>query len=313
MIGGLGNQLFQYAAGRALAHKHGTRLKLDTFALDQRPFRAYCLDNFNISAERATVRDIWRLDKTEGVLRVAWSILPKAYYVLAKAAQKTGRFRFRSRYYDEYELAAPRPPLLIRRVASQRIFDFDQDFFNLPDDVVLIGTWISYKYFEPIRQILLTELSVKPELSGKNLEMARQIKNTRSVSVHVRRTDKANEAEYFVTDPNYVNRAMSFFCDRESATRFYVFSDDIAWCKANIKRAGVTFIDWNDDARAYEDLRLMSLCRHNILAESSFSWWGAYLNQNQDKTVITPPASRWIRKKNFLCTDILPPEWQVLE
>lgn len=309
LIGGLGNQLFEYASGRALAHKHGSQLKLDTYSLD-RSFRTYGLDNFNICAEKATTRDILRLDKTEGLLRI---LGPQAHSVLNRIAQKANIRRFKSRYYDEYDLESPRPPLLLNRIASQRIFDFDKDFFHLPDDIVLIGTWVSYKYFEHIRPILLNEISVRHDVLGKNYEIARQIKNTQSVSVHVRRSDKVDDPEYFVTDINYLNKAMSFFGDLLGDTFFYVFSDDIFWCKENIKNQKVVFVDWNGDAQAYEDVRLMSLCKHNIIAESSFSWWGAYLNQNPEKIVITPSASRWIKKINFVCKDILPPDWIVFE
>ncbi len=312
LMGGLGNQLFQYAAGRALAHKHGTQLKLDTYALDRSPHRAYCLNNFNINAERVTTRDILRLDTTEGVLRILKSLSPKAHSVFYIAAQKTRRFRFFTRYY-EYELGTPLPPLLVKRVASQRLFDFDEDFFNLPDDIVLIGTWVSYKYFEHIKPILLNEFSVKHELLGKEHEMAHQIKNTQSVSVHVRRTDKVSSQVYFATDLEYIRQAMTFFYEKLENPVFYVFSDDITWCKENIQKKNAVFVDWNDDAHSYEDLRLMSLCKHNIIAESSFSWWGAYLNKNQRKIVITPPALRWVSRKNSLCKDILPPEWKVFE
>lgn len=308
LIGGVGNQLFEYAAGRALAHKHGTQLKLDTYSLD-RSFRTYCLDNFNIVAEKATTKDILRLDKTEGILRLLGT---QAHSILFKLAQRTGRLRFIIRYYS-YEQGVLLPPLLLKRVASQRLFDFDEEFSNLPDDIVLLGHWISYKYFDHIRPILLNEFSVKNELQGKNHEMADKIKTTQSVSIHVRRTDKVNDPEYFVTDINYISEAMAFFYEKLENPTFYVFSDDIVWCKVNIQNKNVVYVDWNDDIHAYEDLRLMSMCKHNIIAESSFSWWGAYLNTNHGKIVITPPASRWVNRKNSLCKDILPPEWKVFE
>jgi glycosyl transferase family 11 len=310
LIGGLGNQLFQYAAGRALAHKHGTQLKLDIDVLDGCPFRAYSLDKFNIKAEIATIRDILSLDRTEGFLRALKAISPKAHSVFRTALQKYRGDHFVARYYG-YEIGTPQPPLLVKRVASQRLFNFDEDFFSLPDDVVLIGTWISYKYFEHIKPILLDELSVLPELRGRNHETARQIQSSQSVSVHVRRTDKVNHPEYFATDLEYVRQAMAFY-EKLVSPIFYVFSDDISWCKINMCNKNTVFVDWNDDLHAYEDLRLMSLCKHNIVAESSFSWWGAYLNRNVGNLVITPPASRWVSRKNSLCKDILPPEWQVL-
>jgi len=312
LIGGLGNQLFQYAAGRVLAHRHGTQLKMDIDALDRCSLRTYCLNNFNINADIATIKDIFSLDANEGLLRIIKSFSPKAYALFYSASIKTGSYRFTTRYYA-HELGIQPPPLLVKRVASQRLFDYDEDFFNLPDNVVLIGTWISYKYFEHIRPILLDELTVVHELLGKNHDIASQIKSTQSVSIHVRRTDKVNNPAHFATDLGYIQRAMSFFCEKLENPVFYVFSDDIMWCKENIQKNNSVFVDWNDDAHAYEDLRLMSLCNHNIIAESSFSWWGAYLNINPNKIVITPPASRWVSRKNSLCKDILLPEWNVLQ
>lgn len=312
LTGGLGNQLFQYAAARALADMHGTQLKLDIDAFDRCPLRAYCLNNFNIQAERTTIRDIIRFDKTEGLMRLLKSISPKMYSVFHTAAQKTGRYRFTTRYYA-HELGSPLPPLLIKRIASQRIFHFDDDFFNLPNDIILIGTWISYKYFDHIRPILINEFSVKHELRDQNFKLAHHIKNSQSVSIHVRRTDKLNNSEYFSTELSYLNNAMTVFKKILKDPLFYVFSDDIVWCKENIQENNTVFIDWNDDAHAYEDLRLMSLCKHNIIAESSFSWWGAYLNTNHEKVVITPPPSRWVNRKNSLCKDILPSEWKIFE
>jgi hypothetical protein len=312
LMGGLGNQLFQYSAGRALAHRHGTQLKLDIDALERYSLRTYCLNNFNINAEKATIRNILSIDTTEGLLRILKLLSPKAHLLIYTAAQKIGRYRFNIRYYS-YKLGAPKPPLMVKRVASQRVFHFDEEYNNLPDNIILVGTWISYKYFEHIRPILLNELSVVHALRGKNYEMARQIEGTDSVSVHVRRTDKVNNPEYFATDLKYVERAMDFFYEKHEHPVFYIFSDDIAWCKANMSKKDVVFIDWNDSGHAYEDLRLMSLCKNNIIAESSFSWWGAYLNTNQSKIVITPPAARWVCRSNSLCKDILPPEWKVFE
>lgn len=310
-MGGLGNQLFQYAAGRALAHKHGTQLKLDSYAFDQYPHRSYCLNNFKINAEIATTREILNFDTTEGLLRFFKSFSSKAHAVFYRVAEKTGNIRYFTRYYD-HELCAPLPPLLIKRVASQRIFDFDEEFFNLPDNVVLLGTWVSYKYFDHIRPILLNELSVKHEWSKQNRATAEKIKNSVSVSIHVRRTDKVGSSTYFATDLNYINLAMAYFLEKFENPVFYVFSDDIEWCRFNINSNSAMFVDWNDDTHAYEDLRLMSLCKHNIIAESTFSWWGAYLNENEEKIVISPNALRWVSRKNSLCKDILPPEWKVL-
>ena len=313
LTGGLGNQLFQYAAARALAYKHGTQLKIDTFALDHKdPLREYSLNNFRINAMRATTRDILRLDKTEGVLRILKSLSNNIHSALSVVLHRTGGLRLITRYY-EHELEAPLPPLLVKRVASQRIFDFDEDFFSLPDDIILIGTWVSYKYFEHIRPILLNELSLIHEMDSKNAEIAENIKNTQSVSVHVRRTDKINDEVHPATDLKYIRLAMDYFNNLLTEPIFYFFSDDITWCKLNIKNKNSVFVELNDGSQAYEDLRLMSFCKHNIIAESTFSWWGAYLNINQGNIIISPPAKRWANRINSSCKDILPSEWKILE
>ncbi len=313
LVGGLGNQLFQYAAGRALSHKHGSPLKLDTVSFEQSTFRLYYLDDFNICARKATRQDILRLDATEGLLRILKPVSPRAYAAFLNLARKSGSIRFNIRYYDQ-QPGSPPPPLQVKRIVSQRIFDFDKDFFLLPDNIVLLGSWISYKYFDHIRPVLLHELSVKHELQEKNKEAAERIQSAaNSVSLHVRRTDKVNSLEYFSTDPAYISRAISFFRKNCESPLFFIFSDDIPWCKANITLQNAVFVDWNADATAYEDLRLMSLCKHNVIAESSFSWWGAYLNQNTHKIVVSPPAQRWVSRENSLCHDILPPEWIVIQ
>jgi hypothetical protein len=312
LSGGLGNQLFQYAAGRALAHKYGTHLKVDTYTLDNCNLRKYSLDSFNIIAQKATLSDMLHLDKIEGVLRFIRMINPKLHVSLSTTFRKNNEIRCIIRYY-EHKSGDILSPLLVKRVASQRIFDFDEDFFTLPDEIYLIGSWLSYKYFDHIRALLIEELTINRKLCGKNILTANHINSTQSVSIHVRRTDKTNNPEYYTTDIEYIKRAMSYFYSILKDPIFFVFSDDIMWCKENIKEECVFFIDWNDDMHAFEDLRLMSLCKHNIIAESSFSWWGAYLNQNTKKIVLSPEATRWVNRDNCLCSDILPPEWIVIK
>jgi hypothetical protein len=92
-----------------------------------------------------------------------------------------------------------------------------------------------------------------------------------------------------------------------TSPKFYIFSNDIEWCRANLQLKNVMFIDWNSDKESYKDMLLMSHCKHNIIANSSFSWWGAYLNMNPNKRVVAP--SKWFKNSDINDQDVIPNEW----
>lgn len=197
-------------------------------------------------------------------------------------------------------------------VYSEKHFHFDPEVLTVPDNVYLQGYWQSEKYFKEIGDIIRQEFSVGSSLTGKNQELAELITSTNSVSVHVRRGD-------YVADPNMM--AMHEICDAEYYTRcvekirstvkaphFFVFSDESAWVGANMRFPfPTTVVDHNAPDRGYEDMRLMSLCRHNILANSSFSWWGAWLNTNPSKVVIAP--QEWFKDTSKDTKDLIPDGW----
>ena len=175
-----------------------------------------------------------------------------------------------------------------------------------------MGSWISEQYFKDIEDIIRKELTIKTPQTGKNKEIAEMILNTESVSLHIRRgdyvTDPANRELYSTCNLDYYARCFEYMANRLKSPYVFVFSDDISWVKENLKSSfPLTFVDHNTGLTGYEDMRLMSQCKHNIIANSSFSWWGAWLNTNPEKIICAP--KEFIRLWNFDTKDIVPDEW----
>lgn len=279
IYGGLGNQLFQYAAGRQLADSRRTRLKLDirNFSTDKR--RTYALHNFNIEEKFFD-----RLD----------NFVIKAKERIRKLSSKIGITGLTAIYKENGML-------------------YDEKFMNLGDNVYLDGYWQCEKYFKPIEYIIRKEFMVKSPPAGMNKQYLEIIRSVNAVSIHVRRgdyiTDEITNAFHGVCSLDYYNRAIDRMIAEIDAPYFFIFSDDMEWTKANLTIEGfpVMYVDHNGTAD-YEDLRLMYTCRHHIIANSSFSWWGAWLNTNTEKKVIAP--KRWFQA--FTNNDIIPPAWITL-
>lgn len=283
LIGGLGNQLFQYALGRHLAEIHHTELKLDITGFDEYKLHAYSLGHFTIVENFATKEEVARFQKYK---------------------RKPGR-----RWYIFNKLIAE------RRYIQQRQFHFDPRVLRTGNNVYLDGDWQTEKYFKDIESIIRKEITVKTPLSGKDKGVADAIDATASVMMHIRRGDYVSDpisSQYFGTQGlDYYKKAMDIITEKITNPHVFVFSDDHAWVKENI-RLGVptTYVDHNGADKNYEDLRLMSLCKHHIIANSSFSWWGAWLSQNPDKIVVGP--KKWFhnpKKKTTSTEDVLPEGW----
>ena len=171
---------------------------------------------------------------------------------------------------------------------------------------------IANKYFADIRDILLGELTVRYEQDRQSREVAEEITSTSSVSIHVRRGDLVSNPfanrVFGTCSPEYYMKCIDFIGSKITDPHFFVFSDDSSWSSENLNlQYPTTFVNHNDANRDYEDLRLMSSCKHHILANSSFSWWAAWLNTNPDKTVLAP--ARWFRDEGRNTPDRLPDSW----
>jgi hypothetical protein len=202
-------------------------------------------------------------------------------------------------------------------VLKERRFSFDPTVLDAPRNVYLDGYWQSEKYFKEIENVIRREFCFKTEPERRNGETANRIKAVNAVCVHVRRTD-------YVSDPatnqfqglcplEYYREAVRLIASRVSKPRFFVFSDEPDWAQANLELEGPTiFVTGNDLEKGYEDLRLMALCRHHIIANSSFSWWGAWLS-NSKGIVVAPKkwfkSTKWLNNTELDTSDLIPTGW----
>jgi len=260
LIGGLGNQCFQYAIGRQLAESHHTELKIDISEFQTYKLHAYSLNFFNIKENFASSKEVAAL----------------------------------------------------KLVRESQLY-FDSEILHLPNGIYLHGYWASEKYFKNISGIIHKELTVKSALSGKDEDIAKQISSCDSVSVHIRRLDYLPntylEQILEVCSLDYYINSVEQIASIIKNPHFFVFTDDKTWVHENfILPYPITFVDHNGPDKNYEDMRLMSLCKHNIIANSTFSWWSAWLNQNPDKIVFAP--RKWYTEKfRNNSMDLIPNKW----
>lgn len=277
---GLGNSMYVYAAAKSLAKHHNTELKLDTSHLRSWPKLEKSggdwepeLKRFNISSEIATRKEVRRF-----ILRTRFRLTDKII----------GRFKLFER--DVY-----------RFPTSGSI----EDFFNLPNNIYLKGYLGDEKFFKSIKSRIKREFTLKEENKKKIKLLLDKISKENSVSIHVRRGDLIKIGA-LVLSPDYYKKAIEKIKKKVKNTKFYVFSDDIWWCKENFKNFGIKF-NFIHGTKGWEDLELMRDCKHNILANSALSWWAGYLNPNPRKIVIAPePFTHWVSKDNY---DNLPKKW----
>lgn len=274
--GGLGNQLFQYAAGFALSKKRQTGLTLDCRIYDKQGLRAFELGHFNISAACGDAGTLPPDQKS-----------PLRYLIWRYMA---------------------RDP----KICREKSLGFNEVFLSLPDESYLHGYWQTEKYFASCEADLRREFSFKNAPSGRNAELLEQIRNGHSVSLHVRRGDyvtQAGSATHGTCNKQYYTQAVDVMAEKLGRDfTVFIFSDDPEWAHANLAlRHKTIVVDINDASTGYEDLRLMSACSHHIIANSSFSWWGAWLNPKPDKIVIAP--ERWYANPALKNPDICPASW----
>lgn len=283
LIGGLGNQLFQYALGRNLANINNTELKLDISGFSDYKLHAYSLNHFNIVEKFATEEEVRGFKKYQRRPGKVW-------------------FLYNRLIADE------------RKYVKEKQFQFDPQILKIGKDAYFDGFWQTEKYFKDIENILRKEVTVKTPLQGKDAETAKEIEATSSVMMHIRRgdyvTNKGTNEYHGTCEPDHYRKALAIIAEKVSNPHIFVFSDDHDWVKNNIIfEYPTTYVDHNKADKNYEDLRLMSLCKHHIIANSSFSWWGAWLSQNPNKVVVGP--MKWFNnpKKKSDTTDVLPNNW----
>ncbi len=183
------------------------------------------------------------------------------------------------------------------KVFAQPHYHFYEDFFSLPGDLYLSGFWQSEKYFSTIAPVISSHFTPGKQLDEVNDHLQKKMQSESSVAVHVRRGDYSSATAYnsfFGLLPmEYYEKSIARMQQELKDPQFYFFSDDPTWCKQNFPSINAIFISHNHGEEAYKDLLLMSSCRNNIIANSTFSWWGAWLNTYIDKKVIAP--AQWFR------------------
>ena len=283
--GGFGNQLFQYAAGLCLAHNHKVEVKVDTTLLHQpdpvtgtkRKIEIFQLSNPPQEATVAELRDF--LNQS-----VAKKLLEKSL------------------------------PFYKRKVYKEKSNTFDDNFFKAGSHILLKGNRQSEKYFKTHEQHVRDAMQISSSAVAAVKSYAAEMRNITSISVHIRRGDYLTPValEWLGLLPMaYYNTAIDTITSKIKGCKFFIFSDDIDWVKQNLE---VTheheFVSGVISHNAIEDLYLMTQCRHNIIANSTFSWWGAWLNANANKVVIAP--AKWYNKPGLDTSDLLPNEWMRL-
>jgi len=269
--GRLGNQMFQYAAGRALATRLGVPLAIDS---------------------RGALR------RGEGVLTRVFD-LPLAEPGALPPAKHDG--------FLAYALwrGFGRHP----RFRRERGLGYNPAFAGWGDDTYLHGYWQSERYFAAIGDVIRRDFTFPAFSTPQNAEMAARIAGTTAIALHVRRGDYLTLGAHVLCDQAYYDAALARVLDGLKGTpTVFVFSDDPDWAKTNLPLpVEKVVVDFNGPETDFEDMRLMSLCRHNIIGNSSFSWWAAWLNAHDDKRVAGPV--KWFGDPKLQNPDILPADW----
>jgi hypothetical protein len=197
-------------------------------------------------------------------------------------------------------------------VYRERHFHFDPVVKTLAAPICLEGFWQSERYFSDVADLIRQEFMAPVAMDPDNAAVMAQIAARSAVSLHVRRGDYVSNPVtnrfHGVCSPEYYRRAVDFISARVEAAHLFIFSDDQEWTRANLRfPLPITFVDVNSSDRGDQDMRLMARCRHHILANSSFSWWGAWLNSSKGKIVVAP--QRWFSASDNDTRDLIPESW----
>ena len=283
LIGGLGNQLFQYAVARHLAEIHRTVVKIDISGFEKYKLHKYSLWPFNIQENFAFSDEVAALT---GHKRSGWQ---RAIRQMLPITSKSPKTYIRQKYYH-----------------------FDSDILNLPDNVYLDGYWQNERYFIDIAEIIRREFTVKTPQRGFDREFGELICPCESISIHIRRQDYVNNPDtkkyHGVCGLDYYLDCVETLTKTLKSPHFFVFSDDPKWAQDNLQLLyPITYISHNGPDKNYEDLRLMSQCKHHIIANSTFSWWGAWLSTHKENFVFAP--KKWFAKSDINTEDLIPSGW----
>ncbi|MEO1139848.1 MAG: alpha-1,2-fucosyltransferase [Pseudomonadota bacterium] len=273
LFGGAGNQMFQYAAARALADTLCCELQIDNRYVAGSADRGDCFQHYQNA--RFTRDGTLPPAKSDGWLR----------YGLWRAFG-----------------ASP-------RIYREKTLGFDPALLTLPKGSYLHGYWQSERYFASIADQLRTDLTFTTALDDANAAMATQIDRAANpTAFHVRRGDYIASGTYAAMTPDYYRAAARHIAEQAGPITCFVFSNDPSWAQDNLNLGHETVIvDINDETTGHFDLHLQSLCAHNVIANSTFSWWAAWLNPDPDKIVVAPKS--WFNDPKLSNPDLIPLRW----
>jgi len=300
LFAGLGNQLFQYSAGFALSQKLNVPLKLNIQNFNKSDIYKFDLEPFNISATIATDQEISR------AVDFPSDIISKS---ILKISEKL------------------KPKILKRSIIREKTFHYDNVFNQATKNCYLFGHWQSEKYFNENSDLLKYEFSLKDDYKDLRHDLLNKICATISISLIIRRGDylKYPELNLYGEDLTYYYNAMDYINSKIESPHYFIFSDDIDWVKLNLKlNKPHTFVsetypgeEYKINTQRHQDLILISYCKHHIITNSTFAWWGAWLSKYSNKIVIAP--KNWFAKSkiwydgNIANTDdIIPKSWITL-
>lgn len=277
LSGGVGNQMFQWALGKMIEETTDMEVYFDK--IDAKPYQLNIFKTepkfIEDSSTRLKLDIIWAL---RGILN--WqSFLGFTLY-------------------------------------SEKQFNFDRGINKIRRNSYINGFFQSELYFKSVEQKVRENLQFDAPLEGQNQSFASQLYSLNSIGVHILSDNYTRlgkyKKKYAKCSPEYYQNAVEHIAKINPNPTVIVFSDDINWAKQNIKfKYKTIFVSHNKGKKSYEDLRLMSLCTHNVISNSSFAWWGAWLNNNSQKIVVAP--EKWFNDDKIIQSDVIPSSWIKLE
>lgn len=282
--GGLGNQLFQYAFGKAIEFYTKIPVEFDDIKyLGKNPYRNYELSRYNTN--------VVLIDHTRKK-----SILKKILrelLIIKHLKNKVNVYKNKKIEWIKLE---------------DNSLTYCDKYKHIKKGMYIEGFYQCEEYFKEISDKIRQDFVFKEKLNDQNLEILNEIKSSESVSLHIRRGDYLSCSGYGILSVGYYKKGLDIIKDKlkDKDLKIFVFTEDTAWAKENIKfDVDTMFVNCNNSEEGYFDLELMRNCKHNIIANSSLSWWGAWLNNNPSKIVIAPDP--WFI--DIVNSDIVPDEW----
>lgn len=277
ITGGLGNQLFQYAAGLSLAVRHQTELKINIQFKEGDTVRSLGLSHFNAILNQASKEEINDLYPSSVFERITQRLLPTQL----------------KKYYLEKE------------------FSYQHSFEQLGPNVYLKGYWQSELYFSSIKEKIRSVFTLAAAHYTKATLLIEELNQINSVAIHIRKGDyliHPYSSYYANVDLNYYNQAIALLNSKFTALKLFVFSDDVTWVKSNLRlNLPYTLVSTIHTNSMYEDFKAMQSCKYHIISNSSFSWWTAWLCERTDKVVIAP--QKWFNHGPKDTQDLIPKTW----